>query len=207
MKKKYSQDELSLRLMIVFSKMEDVESVKFVYSLLSLHDKHKSKYITAAINYYDSINYNNEWMNDTLFPIRCMKFAKNYYDLDTKEDIENLLKSGTKSKIFLTAKKRMIPEVKPTTMLLGFNKYDKESIEMHKRLFEMNVNDRIALIVKAIERYVKDGMDEMACMALSFKMIHDSIIEYENSNNQVLVDNLYDLLKMTKAIKNEKTEE
>ena len=135
-------------------------------------------------------------MAEMLFTLRCMKFIKKYYGLSSKKSVKELLSMGTDSATFANAEKRMLPNAEPKVSMLGFAKADPASAKLHQRLFEMEHNERMFLILKAVERFVRDGMDSGAIMQLSFKIIYDSILEYEKSEDKdAIVNNFYQLMK------------
>lgn len=200
--KKYIQDQSSLRIEVYYNKMRDIENGVIAYNIIKSKGYHQSEYISKAINYYDSVEKDSNELAEFLFALRCMKFIKNYYGLSTKKSVQQLLSIGTDSATFDNILKRMLPNEVPKVSLLGFNKNDPESARLHQRLFEMEQNERMFFMLNAVERYVKDGMDSGAIMQLSFKMVHDSILEYEAAENKKeVVNNFYKLMTKSNSFK------
>lgn len=206
--KKYIQDTNTLRLLIMYSQFADVDDVVFAFNVLQDKDYEKSLYITKAINYFDKTQNDTFELTEAFFPLRCMNFIRKYYGINTKKSIQELLALGPESETYLNACDRMLKAEAPRPGLLGFNKNTPEAVAMHDRLFQMEVRERIMLISTAIKKYVMDGMDSAALMACSYKLVHDTMDEYEQSDDKTaVVQHFYDLLKRSKDLQEAHDEE
>lgn len=198
--KEYKQKTNTLRLLLMYSQFKDIDDVVFAFNVLQDKDYEKSVYIEKAIAHYDATKDDSAEITEALFPVRCMNFIRSYYGVNSKKDVKNLLSLGVESTTYQNAKERMLKNEEPREGLLGFNRNKPEAVALHKRLFEMDVRPRIMLIAAAIKKYVMDGMDSAALMACSYKMVYDSINEYEASSNKMqVVDNFYNLLQQAKS--------
>lgn len=200
--KKYVQKTTSLRLLIKYDKHKETDSVILTFNVLQDKGRQKARYIMNAIEHADAHNGVSEAERDFLFTIRCFRFLKLYFNLKSKESIEELLEGGLESSAFKVSEEKMLGSEEPRTSLLGFNKSIPEEIKMHDRLFQLEPTDRIALICNSVEKYVKDGMDNEALTRIAFRSMHELFIQYDQSKNKSeVVQNVYDIIQMAEKYK------
>ena len=184
----------TLRLSVNFGKLSLLDIVDEAYYILSTKEKKKASYVLKAIMHYDESEGKNKSLQRTLQRIRVAGVAKKLFEINTEEDARRLLSLSTDSREY-KALVRSIPEyTTPTSVLFGFKIGDVLSEQLHTRLFNMSVNERIMLISNAVVEYVLDGLDPELDKIFATKFLVNSINEYNDSPNKDIVLNNFLLM-------------
>lgn len=192
-----ASDHRPQNLHIRFQKYYDMKgSMADSFAILKSKGHHnKSEYLSKAIPHFDETQHYERSQRKVCCYLRCMKFIKSFYSLSDIQSVENLLSMGTDSATFADAEKRMLKGEEPRYSMLGFDRNDPEAVQTYKRLMEINASERAELISEAVRVYVEDGLDMSSLMKLSFRLVYQTIREYENApDKRKVAEGFYALL-------------
>ena len=191
-----------LRLHIRYQKYFDIEAIRDACSILkSKGHTGKAEYISKAICHARSTEYCSNMEREVLATLRCMKFIKAYYEVSTKQSVEKMLSMGKKSATFKNAEKRMLKGETPRCAFYSFSPDDPEGIYAYTALMNMTASERVQAIAESIRLYVQDNCDTASTMKVAFSIVHDSIVEYQQSNDRrTVIEEFHRLLQQADHI-------
>lgn len=172
----------SLIVPVNFEKYQRFTPVIKAYNVLEKKERRKSAFLMRAIRYYDELPFRCEMVTEHSNRLRVAKRLREYYRIETGEDLERLLTLPPDSMQLRGI--RALSEKEPRKMLLGFSLKDDEAVAMHKRLCSLCVNDRIMLIVRSTNIYTADGMDEEDESTNMFRLLKDIYVDYQSSDDK-----------------------
>lgn len=177
---------------IRYDKMADTPIAADAYSILSNKTRHKVEYITNAIEHANEYEYLCKQDRDVLFVLRCLKFIKNYYGIDSVEKLEGVLASDT---VLQKALEWQLEPIKPKPSFLRFKEEGSEA-EVYEYLMAIPAAARMSLMFTSVRQYVYDGMDSGMLMKLTYRFLCDSIREYQTEEHKTeVVEAFYRLLQ------------
>ncbi len=178
----------SLILCLDFHKLTYLNNVQSAFNILSRKGRSKAVYITNAVNYYKSLGDGCKELDNIYSKINLFKEISLMFNIRTREDIIKCLEEEPAGS--------SLPEVKPgRKMMCGFNEADPRAVKMHKELYDMAANDRLIFVSDAVCKYVEDGQDGEEFLLYAKEFLHDSAVEY-NSGNKNVVDDFEQMLKL-----------
>lgn len=168
----------SLRLAVNFEKVNTLPNVIEAYNLLQTKEKSKAKLIADAIEFYEENLHRNQQMMLAMLRLKAIKKACEIFKISTDEDIVDLLETDPDSERFKEIEKHVPKFKEPKRMLLGFSEGDPKMAALHKRLFDMSVNERIMLISNSVIAYSLCGKDEELLELQAYRYVRDKVVEY-----------------------------
>ena len=197
-RKKYEYSHIenvnTLRLTVSFEKLSSIDVVREAFYILGTKEKKKASYIYNAIVEHDKSAMKNIALQKAISRCRIAGLLKETYPLDTLEDVKNLLSMEIESTDFNILCNSIPVEQEPRRMLCGFTIGNPETEDMHKRLFNLSVNERVMLISNAVVEYALKGFDKEMDKIMATKFLRDTIVEYNHSENKDAVANNFKLI-------------
>ena len=194
--------ENTIRVVLDFNKFRSLKDTDFAYNVLNSKEKKKSEYITNAIEYYDKYAWKSDEVRSALSTLRCIRFIRERYSIETKDDLKKLLSIDQDGDDFAMIESH-ISHKKAAKILCGFFRGKERARNMAARLSGMQMNERVPLVVNSIVAYVEDGFDAESRGILAYRILRDSILEFqshENEQQEIFLDNMFILVNSCEDI-------
>lgn len=179
-KYKNANNTTSLILPFNFAKISTVSSVIEAYNYLFAKGRRKSDFITTALKDYEQYDVRNRDFDRFMFRVRIAKKAKDLYQIRNKEKAKKLLSTPLDSDAFKEISDKVPETREPKKMLCGFDCNDPDAVIIHDKLCNLSVNERVLLVVNAVNTYVGAGKDEQLEEINVYRFVRDFIVEYNH---------------------------
>lgn len=198
----YCDKYRTLRLPVNFAKLKHVDDAIFAYSILEQKGREKAKYLVKVTNYCEDHNTKvNREMRSQISYLRYLKMIKIQYKLETQQDIINLLSMDKSSLDYEKITENSLVELTPKNVMLGFSKKNNDSRRAFNKLYNLETNETVFAIARAIRQYIDDGYDYPIQLQLMNKYLKEAIDDYHNyPDDNYLINNLSLMLELSDRI-------